>query len=123
MAAAAVVGTALFAMSGPFGIFCSIVASSLMLGAGQVFAVSAQTHMVSAVPKDRAGKLAGIFQCCTYGGIAANGLLFSAVSPHVSFAPVVASCGVSALAACAITLKGQAWTKTRVTSSVRSGIN
>jgi predicted MFS family arabinose efflux permease len=103
--AAGVLALSLFAMALDAGIVLAVASSSLMLGTGQVFAVSAQTHMVSSVGQDRAGKLSGIFQCCTYGGIALNGVLFSLFSESIDFGYIVSFCAVSAFVAFAIALR------------------
>lgn len=68
--AARFLALSLLAMALDAGIALAVSSSSLMLGARQVFAVSAQNTQVSSVAQDRAGKRPGLFQCCIYGGIA-----------------------------------------------------
>lgn len=116
VASAALVTFSLFVMTFDINIFLTVAGSSIMLGAGQVFAVSAQTHMVSSVSKDRAGKLSGIFQCCTYGGIALNGVLFSVLSKAENFNLIVAFCAISAFAAFCIAGKETARQVTKTNS-------
>lgn len=100
MASAALfIAFSLVAMSLEFGLTLAVASSSAMLGSGQIFAVSAQTHMVASVQADRAGQLSGLFQCCTFGGIAANGILFATLGSAVSFSSVILICAVSAFAA------------------------
>jgi len=103
--AAGVLAVSLFVMAFDGGILLAVAGSSLMLGAGQVFAVSAQTHMVSSVEKDRAGRLSGIFQCCTFGGVALNGVLFSLLTKSLDFGVIVSLCAVCTLIAFAIAIR------------------
>ncbi|AGA65335.1 integral membrane efflux protein [Liberibacter crescens BT-1] len=82
----------LFAMSLDYGFILAVASSSLMLGTGQVFAVSVQAYMTSSVRENLTGKFSGIFQCCTYGGIALNGILFSLFSKFLDFNMIVSIC-------------------------------
>ncbi|MVA19400.1 MFS transporter [Agrobacterium vitis] len=105
MAMAAVFITlALVAMSVDGGLALATASSSLMLGLGQIFAVSAQTEMISSVPPEKAGRLSGLFQCCTYGGVALNGVLFSLIGSTVAFGSIVLMCAASAAVSSAIIL-------------------
>lgn len=87
------------------GIALAVAGSSIMLGAVRVFVVSAQTHMVLSVEKDRAGRLSGIFQRYTYGGVALNGVLFSLLTKSLDFGVIVSLCAVCALIAFAIAIR------------------
>ncbi|WP_273727393.1 MFS transporter [Brucella gallinifaecis] len=96
---AGVIALLLFLMAPNGSIALATVSSSLMLGMGQIFAVSAQTHLISSVGKERAGKLSGLFQCCTFGGIALNGVLFSVMSGSYKFIVIVSLCALCAFIA------------------------
>jgi hypothetical protein len=97
--AAALLSVSLVAMSLDAGLPLAVASSGAMLGLGQVFAVSAHTHMVSSVTLDRAGRLSGLFQCCTYAGIAGNGIVFSILGDELSFGLIVLMCAGSAFLA------------------------
>ncbi|MGL3104492.1 hypothetical protein [Bradyrhizobium sp. BR 1432] len=97
--AAALMAASLVAMSLDAGLSLVVASSSAMLGLGQVFAVSAHTHMVSSVAPDRASRLSGLFQCCTCGGVAGNGILFSILGDELSFRLIVLMCAGSAFLA------------------------
>ncbi|WLA46630.1 MFS transporter [Bradyrhizobium elkanii] len=79
-----------------------IASSSAMLGFGQIFAAAAHSHMVSSVAPDRAGRLSGLFQCCTYGGVAGNGIALSLLSDRLPFGMIVLLCAASAFVAFAV---------------------
>lgn len=79
-----------------------VASSSAMLGFGQIFAAAAHTHMVSAVAPDRAGRLSGLFQCCTFGGVAGNGIAVSLLSDRLPFDTIVFLCAASAFLAFAV---------------------
>ncbi|MCC8938663.1 hypothetical protein H8A97_26900 [Bradyrhizobium sp. Arg62] len=89
-------------MSLDAGLPVVIASSSAMLGLGQIFAASAHTHMVSSVASDRAGRLSGLFQCCTYGGVAGNGIAFSLLGDQLPFGMIVLLCAASAFVAFAV---------------------
>ncbi|WP_166303970.1 MFS transporter [Bradyrhizobium sp. 2S1] len=74
--AAVLLAACLAIMSLDAGLPVAIASSSAMLGFGQIFAAAAHTHMVSLVAPNRAGRLSGLFQCCTYSGVAGNGMFF-----------------------------------------------
>ncbi|WP_342723719.1 MFS transporter [Bradyrhizobium sp. B097] len=97
--AAALLAACLVAMSLDAGLPLVVASSSAMLGLGQIFAAAAHTHMVSSVAPDRAGRLSGLFQCCTYSGVGGNGLLFSVLGDELSFGLIVLMCAGSAFLA------------------------
>lgn len=97
--AAALLAACLVAMSSDYGLPLVVASSSAMLGLGQIFAAAAHTHMVSSVAPDRAGRLSGLFQCCTYSGVAGNGILFSILGDELSFGLIVLMCAGSAFLA------------------------
>ncbi|MFB9261669.1 MFS transporter [Bradyrhizobium erythrophlei] len=94
--AAALTSASLVAMSLDASLALVVASSSAMLGLSQIFAVSAHTYMVSSVAPDRAGRLSGLFQSCTYGGFAGNGILFSILGDELSFGLIVLMCAGSA---------------------------
>ncbi|MCC8955702.1 hypothetical protein H8B02_20375 [Bradyrhizobium sp. Pear77] len=100
--AAALLAGCLGIMSLDAGLPVVIASSSAMLGLGQIFAASAHTHMVSSVASDRAGRLSGLFQCCTYGGVAGNGIAFSLLGDQLPFSMIVLLCAASAFVAFAV---------------------
>lgn len=119
-AAAALLSASLVAMSLDAGLPLVAASSSAMLGLGQIFAVSAHTHMVSSVAPDRAGHLSGLFQCCTYGGVAGNGILFSILGDKISFGLIVLMCAGSALLAFGVaTLAITRPTRSRISPTIR----
>ncbi|MCA6103585.1 MFS transporter [Bradyrhizobium australafricanum] len=100
--AAVLLAACLAMMSLDAGLPMTIVSSSAMLGFGQIFAAAAHAHMVSSVAPDRAGRLSGLFQCCTYSGVAGNGIALSLLGVRLSFAMVVLLCAASAFVAFAV---------------------
>ncbi|MCP1838415.1 putative MFS family arabinose efflux permease [Bradyrhizobium sp. USDA 4524] len=100
--AAVLLAACLAMMSLDAGLPMTIVSSSAMLGFGQIFAAAAHAHMVSSVAPDRAGRLSGLFQCCTYSGVAGNGIALSLLGDRLSFAMVVLLCAGSAFLAFAV---------------------
>lgn len=80
------------------------ISSSLMLCMGQIFAVSAQTHLITETESQTAGKLSGLFQCCTYGGISLNGILFSVFAERLEFGLIVKLCALCAFVAFLISI-------------------
>ncbi|QOZ36325.1 MFS transporter [Bradyrhizobium sp. CCBAU 53421] len=97
--AAVLLAACLAIMSLDAGLPVVIASSSAMLGLGQIFAAAAHSHMVSSVPPDRAGRLSGLFQCCTYGGVAGNGIALSLLSDRLPFGMNVLLCAASAFVA------------------------
>ncbi|MGY4473553.1 MFS transporter [Bradyrhizobium sp. USDA 3364] len=79
-----------------------IASSSAMLGFGQIFAAAAHAHMVSSVAPDRAGRLSGLFQCCTYSGVAGNGIALSLLGDRLALGTIVLLCAASAFVAFAV---------------------
>ncbi|ODM72146.1 hypothetical protein [Bradyrhizobium elkanii] len=100
--AAVLLAASLAMMSLDAGLPMTIVSSSAMLGFGQIFAAAAHAHMVSSVAPDRAGRLSGLFQCCTYSGVAGNGIALSLLGDRLSFAMVLLLCAGSAFLAFAV---------------------
>ncbi|MGY4167846.1 hypothetical protein [Bradyrhizobium sp. USDA 4529] len=100
--AAMLLAACLAMMSLDAGLPVTIVSSSAMLGFGQIFAAAAHAHMVSSVAPDRAGRLSGLFQCCTYSGVAGNGIALSFLGDRLSFAIVLLLCAASAFVAFAV---------------------
>ncbi|TKV77749.1 MFS transporter [Bradyrhizobium elkanii] len=100
--AAVLLAACLAIMSLDAGLPVVIASSSAMLGLGQIFAAAAHTHMVSSVAPDRAGRLSGLFQCCTYSGVAGNGIALSLLSDRLPFGMIVLLCAASAFVAFAV---------------------
>ncbi|WP_050399878.1 MFS transporter [Bradyrhizobium embrapense] len=100
--AAMLLAACLAMMSLDAGLTLVIVSSSAMLGFGQIFAAAAHAHMVSSVAPDRAGRLSGLFQCCTYSGVAANGIALSLLGDWLAFGTIVLLCAASAFVAFAV---------------------
>ncbi|GEC57907.1 putative MFS family arabinose efflux permease [Bradyrhizobium japonicum] len=100
--AAVLLAACLAIMSLDAGLPVVIASSSAMLGFGQIFAAAAHSHMVSSVAPDRAGRLSGLFQCCTYGGVAGNGIALSLLSDRLPFGMIVLLCAASAFVAFAV---------------------
>ncbi|MGY3473650.1 MFS transporter [Bradyrhizobium ottawaense] len=100
--AAGLLAACLAIMSLDAGLPVVIASSSAMLGLGQIFAAAAHTHMVSSVAPDRAGRLSGLFQCCTYSGVAGNGIAFSLLVDQLSFGLIVLICAASAFLSFAV---------------------
>ncbi|WFU31265.1 MFS transporter [Bradyrhizobium brasilense] len=100
--AAALLAACLAIMSLDAGLPVVIASSSAMLGLGQIFAAAAHTHMVSSVAPERAGRLSGLFQCCTYSGVAGNGIALSRLSDRLPFGMIVLLCAASAFVAFAV---------------------
>ncbi|SDF49782.1 hypothetical protein SAMN05216337_105828 [Bradyrhizobium brasilense] len=100
--AAVLLAACLAMMSLDAGLPMTIVSSSAMLGFGQIFAAAAHAHMVSSVAPDRAGRLSGLFQGCTYSGVAGNGIALSVLGDRLSFAMVLLLCAASAFIAFAV---------------------
>ncbi|WLA41925.1 hypothetical protein QNJ95_10845 [Bradyrhizobium elkanii] len=100
--AAVLLAACLAIMSLDAGLPVAIASSSAMLGLGQIFAAAAHTHMVSSVAPDRAGCLSGLFQCCTYSGVAGNGIALSLLSDRLPFGMIVLLCAASAFVAFAV---------------------
>ncbi|MGY4408029.1 MFS transporter [Bradyrhizobium sp. USDA 3315] len=100
--AAVLLAACLAIMSLDAGLALVIASSSAMLGLGQIFAAAAHTHMVSSVAPDRAGRLSGLFQCCTYSGVAGNGIAFSLLGDRLPFGTIVLLCAASAFLAFAV---------------------
>ncbi|MGX1350687.1 putative MFS family arabinose efflux permease [Bradyrhizobium elkanii] len=100
--AAVLLAACLAIMSLDAGLPVAIASSSAMLGLGQIFAAAAHTHMVSSVAPDRAGRLSGLFQCCTYSGVAANGIALSVLGDRLPFDMIVLLCAASAFVAFAV---------------------
>ncbi|MGY3443234.1 hypothetical protein [Bradyrhizobium sp. USDA 4473] len=100
--AAVLLAACLAMMSLDAGLSVAIASSSVMLGFGQIFAAAAHAHMVSSVAPDRAGRLSGLFQGCTYSGVAGNGIALSLLGDRLSFAMVVLLCAASAFVAFAV---------------------
>ncbi|WFU80350.1 MFS transporter [Bradyrhizobium sp. CIAT3101] len=97
--AAVLLAACLAVMSLDAGLPVVIASSSVMLGLGQIFAAAAHTHMVSSVAPDRAARLSGLFQCCTYSGVAGNGIVFSLLGDRLPFGMIVLICAASAFLA------------------------
>ncbi|WP_316398910.1 hypothetical protein [Bradyrhizobium sp. 33ap4] len=100
--AAVLLAACLAMMSLDAGLPMTIVSSSAMLGFGQIFAAAAHAHMVSSVAPDRAGRLSGLFQCCTYSGVAGNGIALSVLGDRLALGMVILLCAGSALLAFAV---------------------
>ncbi|MCA1402368.1 MFS transporter [Bradyrhizobium sp. BRP56] len=100
--AAVLLAACLAIMSLDAGLPVVIASSSAMLGLGQIFAAAAHTHMVSSVAPERAGRLSGLFQCCTYSGVAGNGIALSLLSDQLPFGMIVLLCAASAFVAFAV---------------------
>ncbi|AMA59906.1 MFS transporter [Bradyrhizobium sp. CCGE-LA001] len=102
--AALLLATCLAVMSLDAGLSVVIASSSAMLGFGQIFAVAAHTHMVSTVSLDRAGRLSGLFQCCTCSGAMGNGIVVSLLGDRLPFGIIVLICAASAFLAFAVAI-------------------
>ncbi|OKO81858.1 MFS transporter [Bradyrhizobium sp. NAS96.2] len=100
--AAMLLAACLAIMSLDAGLTVVIASSSAMLGFGQIFAAAAHTHMVSALAPDRAGRLSGLFQCCTYSGVAGNGIAVSLLGDRLPFGTIMLLCAASAFVAFAV---------------------
>ncbi|MGY3591749.1 putative MFS family arabinose efflux permease [Bradyrhizobium sp. USDA 4341] len=100
--AAVLLAASLALMSLDAGLPVVIASSSAMLGFGQIFAAAAHAHMVSSVAPDRAGRLSGLFQCCTYSGVAGNGIALSLLGDWLALGTIVLLCAASALVAFAV---------------------
>ncbi|MGY4199038.1 MFS transporter [Bradyrhizobium sp. USDA 4520] len=100
--AAMLLAACLALMSLDAGLPVVIASSSAMLGFGQIFAAAAHAHMVSSVAPDRAGRLSGLFQCCTYSGIAGNGIALSLLGDRLALGTIVLLCAASAFIAFAV---------------------
>ncbi|MGY3573125.1 MFS transporter [Bradyrhizobium sp. USDA 4504] len=100
--AAVLLAASLAMMSLDAGLPMTIVSSSAMLGFGQIFAAAAHAHMVSSVAPDRAGRLSGLFQCCTYSGVAGNGIALSVLGDRLALGMVILLCAGSAFLAFAV---------------------
>ncbi|MGY3488179.1 putative MFS family arabinose efflux permease [Bradyrhizobium sp. USDA 4011] len=100
--AAMLLAACLAMMSLDAGLALVIASSSAMLGFGQIFAAAAHAHMVSSVAPDRAGRLSGLFQCCTYSGVAGNGIALSLLGDRLALGTIVLLCAASAFVAFAV---------------------
>ncbi|MCP3415693.1 hypothetical protein NLM16_16400 [Bradyrhizobium brasilense] len=100
--AALLLAACLAIMSLDAGLLVIIASSSAMLGLGQIFAAAAHTHMVTTAAPDRAGRLSGLFQCCTYSGVAGNGIAVSLLGDRLPFDMIVLLCAASAFVAFAV---------------------
>jgi len=104
--AAAVVAVSLAGMIAVTNPWIAIPASSLMLAAGQVFAVVFQSRILADEPVDAAGRVSGLFTLATFAGVTVSVLLFLAItatgSLRASFSVLLAIAAVSALIAVAI---------------------
>ncbi|KRQ07661.1 hypothetical protein AOQ73_12210 [Bradyrhizobium pachyrhizi] len=100
--AAMLLAACLAMMSLDAGLPVVIASSSAMLGFGQIFAAAAHAHMVSSVAPDRAGRLSGLFQCCTYTGVAGNGIALSLLGDWLALGTILLVCAASAFVAFAV---------------------
>jgi flavin reductase (DIM6/NTAB) family NADH-FMN oxidoreductase RutF len=78
--AAVVVAAALAGMTFATTAWAAVLASSVMLLAGQVFAVVFQSRILADEPVDRAGRVSGLFTLGTFAGVTASVLLFMGVT-------------------------------------------
>ena len=86
--AALVVAVSLAGMTFVTTAWVAVLASSLMLSAGQVFAVVFQSRILSNEPVGVAGRVSGLFTLGTFAGVTTSVLLFMAVT---SFGPMRSS--------------------------------
>lgn len=80
--AAVVVAVSLACMTFVTTAWIAVLASSLMLLAGQVFAVTFQSRILADEPVAVAGRVSGLFTLCTFAGVTASMVLFLGITSN-----------------------------------------